>query len=326
MLGRRSAPRTVLESAPEGASIIASIDAPALLGSPIWRALTEEDGGQGLARIEGACGFDPLERLRTVAVFIVGTEARPLERTGFLARGDLPREELVRCVERVVGEDGGSIRRVEIEGMAAIASENGPSRAAFVGEDGVLGGDETVVRAMLRVQQGEADGAGTDPALGAMWRRVEHRAEVIAVARVPSNWREWLGRIGGQIDLEALVGVERIGLGARIRTGLGLTLALETGSADAARELRDAARARIEAALEQPMLGTSALGAALRHAEIEAEGATAIATIDLDQERLEALIQLIRHQLAMRRSALERARARAFEEEPAPDETIRAEQ
>lgn len=322
-LGARSRPRTALGAAPEGSSIVAQIDAPALLASPIWQALVAEDEG-GLDRVERDCGFDPLERLRTVSLFVIGTETRPFERVGFLARGDLPHEELVACVERVVGEDGGSIRRVEIEGVPAIASEHGPSRAAFVGSDGIAGGDELVVRQVLRTDRGDAPGADRDPLLVSLWQRVQGRAEVVAVAHVPENWRDWLGRMGGEIELDALEGVRAIGLGARIRSGLGLTLALETDAPSAAHDIVDVARAQLDGVLDDPMLRLSALGAALRRIDLDVDRQTVIATVDLDEERLNSLVALVRDQIARRRAAALRRGAVRGGEERAPDETIAA--
>lgn len=314
----RSRPRTALAAAPEGASIVAQIDAPALLASPIWQALVAEDGG-GLDRVERDCGFDPLARLRAVSIFVIGTETRPLERLGFLARGDLPREELVACVERVVDEDGGAIRRVEIDGVPAIASEHGPSRAAFVGSDGIVGGDELIVREVLRTDRGDAPGADRDAELVSLWQRVQGRGEVIAVARVPAHWRDWLGRLGDEIALDALEQVSAIGLGARIRSGLGLTVALDAGSPEAARGIVEVARAQRDVLLEDTLLRVSPLGAALRRVELDVDRGTVVATVDLDEERLTALVQLVRDQLARRRTAGARRRAAR---DLVPDETL----
>ena len=46
-------------------------------------------GGSGAARIERVCGFDPLDQVRDVIVFVLGSEGRPLEHVGFVARGAL---------------------------------------------------------------------------------------------------------------------------------------------------------------------------------------------------------------------------------------------
>ena len=89
--------------------------------------------------------------------------------------------------------------------MPAIASADGPSRAAFLGRDGIVGGDEAVVRQAILVDHGEAEGADSDPVLARLWQRVASREQVVAVAQVPANWRGWLGRMLGGIDAYAFV-------------------------------------------------------------------------------------------------------------------------
>lgn len=319
----RSRPASALAAAPEGATAVVHVDVPALLASPLWRAVVDEDDA-GLERIERACGFDPIERLRSVAVFVVGTQARPFERLGFLARGDLPRERLVACVQEVVEADGGGIERVSIEGVPAIASAHGPSRAAFIGGDGVVGGDELVVREIIRVDRGDAPGADADPALARLWERVAGRRDVIAVAHLPPNWRQWLGRLGADVELDALEAARALGVGARIERGLGLTIAVETDTPEDASALAGEARARLEGLRSMPLLGLSPAGAALRRVQLDAQGGVAIATLDLDQGQLASLVQLVRDLLDRRRAAaLERARPERGAA-PSPDERLQA--
>lgn len=319
-----SGPRTALGAAPEGSSLVAHVDVPALRASPLWAALVDEDDA-GLERITGACGFDPIERVQTVAVFVVGTPQRPFERLGFVARGDLPRERLVECVERVVEADGGGIRRVTIEGVSAIASEHGASRAAFLGRDGIVGGDESVVRQAILVERSGAPSAERDPTLARLWDRVAGRGELIAVAHLPANWREWLARLGAGLELDAIEHVEALGLGARMSDGLGITVALDTDDPDGARAIEDEARERIGALLEDPAIGLSVAGTALRRVELDVRDGDVVATLDLDQEQLAAVVELGRLALARRRAAAVRAQAERVLGERAPaDERLRA--
>lgn len=323
-LGGRTRPTTALGAAPEGSAVIAQVDVPALRASPIYRALAGEDAG--LERISRACGFDPLDRVRSAFVFVVGDEGRPLEHVGFVARGELARGELVECVERVVEAEGGSLREVAIEGVPAVASAHGSSRAAFLGSDAVVGGDEHVVRALIRVDRGEAPGADRDAALARLWERVAARREVIAVAVVPPNWRDFLGRLGEGVELGALEDVRRIAVGARVRSGLGVTLALDAGDELHAAALVEEARTRIARLLEEPLLGISAAGSALRRIELRTEGGDAIATLDLDDAELASVVQLARTALDRRREAALRAAGarRGGERGPIADERLEA--
>lgn len=324
LIGARHGPRSALDAAPAESSLVAHVDVPALRASPLWAAFVAEDDA-GLARITEACGFDPIERVQRLAVFVSAGREGTEGRLGFVARGELPAERLVACVQRIVTEDGGGIRRVTIEGVDAIASARGPSRAAFLGRDGVVGGDEAVVRQAILVDRGDAPSAATQTELVRLWRRVEARQEVIAVTRLPSNWRDWLGRLGDGLQLDAIDRVRAVALGARIRSGLGLTLALDAEDAASARDLADAVRARIEDLLGDPMIGRSAAASALRGIELEVREGDVIATLDLDDDELASLVDLVRFTLAQRRDAAVRAQAGGAAGRPeAPDEQLRA--
>jgi hypothetical protein len=334
LVGGPSRPRTALGTAPADAAAVIALDARAILESPLAAAILG-DGDAGLERIERACGFDPLERLRSVVVVVLGGEERALESVGFVARGDLPREDLARCVADIVAEDGGQIRRVEIEGLQAIASERGDSRAAFLGDDGVVGGNEAIVRRLIRVDRGREPGAEDDPMLSRLWQRVRARGDLMAVARIPPNWRAWLGRFGDQGGLDAIDTARGIGIGARVREGLGVTIAIESIGAAEARTLATAVRAQIDAALALPLVRLSAAGDALRAIELGTSESDVIATLDLDALRLAAVVDIARTMLdRARRGGLDGAldaappssSAREREEEaarslPPPDET-----
>jgi hypothetical protein len=315
-LAGRARPSDALAAAPESSSLVAQVDVPALLASPLWAGLA--GGDDGLERVRRDCGFDPLESLRTVAIFVIGTDETPFQRVGFVARGDLEHERLAACVQHVVEADGGAIERTEIEGVTAIASAHGPSRAAFLGRDAIVGGDEALVREAIRVDRGDARAADEDASLARMWRRVHGRREIVLAAHVPPNWREWLGRIGGGSELDAIEDVRTIGVGARVREGLGLTVAIEAD--DAARLVRQL-EARIDGWLGDPLLRLSPAGGALRAIDLEVEGGDAIASLDLDAGQLAAIVDLARAILERRRAPRPRpAAARAL----APDETIPA--
>lgn len=295
-LGGSTRAHTPLALAPAGSSIVVHLDVPALLRSPLWEALAGDD--VGLAHVREACGFDPLARLRTAEIFVVGTTRRPLDQVGFVARGDLPREELVRCVELVVEEDGGGVHAVEIEGVPALASDHGASRAAFLAPDGVVAGDETIVREILRIDHGTARGSDDDASFRRLWTRVATREEIVAVARIPERWRGAIERAVARMDgLESLADVVTVGLGARLRDGLGATVVLEMEGAGDARTLEAGLRARIEAARADVLVRLSTVGGALRHVDLEAQERDLVITVDLDEDELEAVVALARHAL-----------------------------
>jgi hypothetical protein len=291
-------PDDPLELAPVGTTAVLRVDVPALLASPLWEAWVGE-GDEGYRNIVEACGFDPLADLRTADVYLVGTSRRPLDQVGFVARGALRHEELVRCVETVTEDDGGGVHEVEIEGVRAVASDHGSSRAAFVGSDAVFGGDESLVRDLIRRFHGEGPSLADDEMLAALYRRARVRGELIAVARIPESWSAVIARAVAADPAWAPAGsLVAVGLGAQIRDGLGATLVAELGDADDARDLRGALRDGIEAVLARPLVRLSILGGALRRLDADTDGASLVVTVDLDEEELGAVVAYARDALA----------------------------
>ncbi len=285
-----------LELAPAGTTAVLRVDVPALMASPLWAAWVG-DGEPGYRRIVSECGFDPLADLRTADVYVVGTTRRPLDQVGFVVRGPLHHEELVRCVERVSEEGGGGVHEVEIEGVRAIASDHGSSRAAFVGSDAIVGGDEDLVRNLLRRAHGEGESLANDPALASLYARVRSRRELIAVARIPESWRAVLLRAAPDASWAPVQSLEAVGLGAAIREGLGATVVLELGDEDDARDLRGAITDWLAATLDRPLVRLSLVGAALSHVAVEVDRRELVLSAELDADELGAVVAYLRSAL-----------------------------
>lgn len=292
-LGGPSLSDDPLELAPAGTTAVFRLDVPALMASPLWAAWVGE-GDAGYRRIVTECGFDPLADLRTADIYLVGTTRRPLDQVGFVVRGPLRHEELIRCVERVTDEDGGGVHEVEIEGVRALASDHGASRAAFVGSDAIVGGDEDLVRDLLRRAHGEGDSLANDEVLAGLYQRVRARRELIAVARVPESWRRVLMRAAPTPRWAPLGTLEAVAIGARIREGLGATVVLELSEADDARDLRGAITEWLAATLERPLVRLSLIGAALSHVDVAVDRRELVLTAELDEDELGAVVAYFR--------------------------------
>ncbi len=294
-------PRDALSAAPSGSSVVARIDVGALTSSHLWRALLAQDEEErGVRRVERVCGYDPLDEVDDAVVFVFGGSARPFEHIGFIARGPLARgsenrRRLLSCVGDVVGGAGG-VRRVEIEGEPAIASSSGESHAAFLGTDGVVGGDREVVARVIRVARGDGAPAGGDPTLRRLWARVSRDRDIVAVANLPARWIPALRRMsrGLEGDLGALASLRALGLGARVRGGLSAGLAAETADATGARQLAALVRAQVDGLLAEPLVGLSAFGRALRRIEVDAQEHEVIVTLSLSNAQLDDVLELWR--------------------------------
>jgi hypothetical protein len=321
--GRRLAAHP-FELAPPGTTGVLRVSVPALLASPLWAAwFGDED--EGRRHIVEACGFDPLADLRTADVYVVGTRRRPLDQVGFVARGALRHEALVRCIERVTeGESLGGVHEDEIEGLPALASDHGSSRAVFLGADGVVGGDAEFVRDVVRRVRGEGASLLDDALLTELWQRAATDAEVVLAARIPDGWREGLERMVGEGGAWApLASMRALGLGARVSRGFGATLAIELDAAGSARDLRGAIEDARDAALAQPLVRLSSVGGALRGLDVEADGPRLLVRADLDDDELAALVAVLRERLdgLLAGEPLAPAPTEA-PRLPAPDETL----
>lgn len=301
-LGTTAPTRTTLQMAPQGTTMVAHLDVQAILHSSMWMAYVDDD--EGMTRIERICGSSPLESLREADVYVVGTDESPLAQLAFLARGALDPERLGDCVSRVVHEDGGGVHEVTIEGVRAMASDRGDSRAAFLSRDTVVGGDEMLVRELIHIDHGTS-APMDDPALARLYDIALARHDVVIAAEVPDAWR---GAIAHALEdlpgVEALSGARAVALGASLAGGgIGLTLSVACSRESDARRLLEAIETARDAALNDPLLRLSAAGAALRRIQLEPRGADLLATLDLSRDAFESLVTLIREQLDAAREA-----------------------
>jgi len=306
---RTSGSRDLLGSAPRRAIVLAELDVPPLRRSSLFRELVGESDA-GLARIESTCGFDPLDQLRTLQVFVLRAEEEEEEgdagfdQVAFLARGALEHEQLARCVSQVVEGDGGGVHLTTLEGVDAIASDHGSSVAAFLGTDAVVAGDDTVVAELIRIQQGAADPHARDDSLLRLLRRAGPSSHVRLVALLPRHWQRFLGRltdvVGDDVPLDR---ARALGLGASLDDGLAISLTLDLGDAVMASDAQHALETRIAEARRDPDLAASVLAVTLAHVDVDAASTDLTVSAALDRPELDATIALARRYLAREASS-----------------------
>ena len=311
---RETGPRDLLASAPERAVLIGEVDVTALRASPLFLELVGQSEA-GLDHIRDACGFDPLDQLRTAQIFVLraegnedGEDGEALDEVAFLARGELDHEALAECVGEVAAGDGGGVHRTTIEGADAIASDHGASVAAFVGRDGVVAGTDVVVAELLRIQAGASPAMRRDDRLERLFRRAQRdgagqRAQVRLVARLPRQWQRFLGRLGELAAEDVPLDRARaLGLGASLAEGVSISLAIDLDSAEAASDAQHAIEQRITSARRDPELAASALAVTLAHLDVDAAGGDLVLRATLDRPELDATVALVRRYLAAERA------------------------
>lgn len=287
----------VLGNAPADSMAVARIDPAALLGSPLWRSLVTERGGdRGLRRLRARCGFDPSAQLDEVMVFVLGgAEARSLEHVVFAARGEFDHESLGECMREVVESQGGGLRRTEVEGLPAVAGRRGDSRIAFLGRGGAIFGLEPAVAQVVRTVRGEPS-LLADEEVRRLWDSVAAGADVALVARVPAAWRRLWEGDGGVDDLLStpMGGLRLVGLGARLGDGSSLRLVLRYRDAERARAVRTWLEERRALVAASAAAGGSVLGRVLREFEVEARGSEVVVEGSLSPDEVEALAAELR--------------------------------
>lgn len=287
-------PEHPLDRVPASAEMVAWVDVPAVLRSTLWQRFVVASGEDAaLRRLTERCGFDPLGQVANVDVFVTG-EPGSLEHIGFVAEGDFDHEALAGCLRSAVTEDGGSLQEVEIEGMRAVASAHGPSRAAFVGARGIVAGHEDTVASTVRAIVGREATLGADTDVRALWDRLARTREIVAVAKIPEHWQDGLRRLLGSARADVLIPhlehLRTLGLGARVSRGLGLTFVAVMASDEAATDLATKAREALQRLTSNPIVAISPAGAVLNHLETNAEGKDVTVALDVTQERLDRIL------------------------------------
>lgn len=317
----------LVENVPERAAAYARVDVRALLRSPWWRRfVTERGGDQGLQRMRERCGIEPSDQLHELAAFVGADGPRSLDHVTFLARGPFEHEALGECMKKVVEEDGGGLRRVELDGVPAVAGARGDSRIAFFGRDGAAFGNERSVREVIAVAKGErAKIGGTLRALHDAVAQGEHPPELVAVAVLPEHWRE---AVQQRVEApgvfgEALDSLRAVAVAARVSRGLALSVRVRLDDAALVAPLVEQLRLQRDAALDDPLLALSAAGPALRRVAAEARGEDLVLAVDLDDALAERLVDLIEQLL--RREVRGGAREPRVPRTTEPSDVTRAE-
>ncbi|MCB9614906.1 MAG: hypothetical protein H6721_10715 [Sandaracinus sp.] len=290
----------LVENVPEEAAAYARVDVKALLRSSWWRRfVTERGGDRGLQRMRERCGIEPSDQLAELAAY-VGAEGQSLDHVTFLARGPFDHEALGDCMRQIVEEDGGGLRRVEIDGVPGVAGARGDSRIAFLGRDGAAFGNERSVRQVIAITREERPHVGGTlrELHDAVWAG-ETPPEVVAVAVLPDGWRRAIReRVQAPgVFGEALDALRAIAASARVSRGLALSVRVRFEDASVVEPLVEQARLQRDALLDDPLLGLTAAGPALRRVAVEGQGSEVVLAVDLDESLAERLVELAQRML-----------------------------
>jgi hypothetical protein len=116
-----------LDAVPADAFLVVTLDVDLLRGSPLGEYLMGGPGSRllGDETLKATCGFDPLERMRELAVAV------PMEddtgEFGIAIRADLTKDELVECARKVIDVRGGGDQvTIRQSGSFTLVEPEGP--------------------------------------------------------------------------------------------------------------------------------------------------------------------------------------------------------
>lgn len=283
-----------LENAPEGTVAIVRMDVNAVLESSLWRHfVTDQGGDRGLQRLREQCGFDPTEQIEELSAFVLG-EAESLDHVVFAARGPFDFDALGGCMQEVMEADGGGLRETEVAGVPALAGLRGESRIAILGRSGLLFGQRAALTSVIANLQVDPH---RDEELSQLWSALGPARDVEVVARVPDHWRPFLERLrlppeGQTLVTEVLANLRAFAATLRVRRGFAFGLVLRYADTADAQRVAAALTTQRERLLNSVMISLSPAGPALRAIALETNGAQLTLAADLNQQRVDRLLEL----------------------------------
>ncbi|MET0343418.1 MAG: hypothetical protein ABW252_20575 [Polyangiales bacterium] len=293
---RISLPANPLAAIPADAYGIARVKVDRVITSDAWKSLVAGRGeARGIERVEVLCGFNPLARIRELVVFARPAPDHGVPRVAFTARGDLRHAELLDCVKKITGGDASALEREDVEGIPTFRSKQGGSLAAFVGRDGIIGGDAESVRAAIHAMLAHAPSLAEDAQLTALYREVEQGSDVAVVSHWPDDVKPWLRSLVDVIgeDARRLEQLRALALNLTTSSGriTGGTVLVTAGDKEAA-ELVVIAQAAVARLLAIPGIGLTPAASVLRGVQMEARGARATFAGSIRIGTVEALMDL----------------------------------
>jgi hypothetical protein len=293
-------PLDPLAAVPSDAYGVVRVKVDRVLASDAYKRLVVERGeAKGVERITKLCGFNPLEGISELVVFARPTPGGGLPRFAFTARGKLDHDALVECVKKFGQASGnaGGLKRDDVQGVPSVVSSRGASRAAFLGSDGIIGGDADSVVATINTVLGKAPSLAGDSALRALYTQFDTGTDIAGVARMPEEARALLQALaqnilGGQLSVltGARAGAGSLSFADSKIMGGGLLVAASPEHAVATVML---VRNGISRLLDIPGIGLTPAVSVLRGIQTDVEGDRATVSGQIKVSTASALLELL---------------------------------
>lgn len=288
---RRGAPvksAGVLDAVPRDAWLVVTVDVAALRESPLAKPLMAA-GVADVVSIAKTCGFDPVARLRELA--IASPEGGEKGEFGVAFTGDVTKDDLAACADKTIRARGGKPVASTRGSFAIVDDPSDAKRGRVAYRDGgpFLVGRGAWLDAMMDAAEGKTPRASDNDAHASLRRALVHdrdapRAAVLT-ASLPKSLREKLkGEMSAELASESdktwagVLSVDRAGIAmtAGASTDLSAELRCETAEAcDAVARFIERKRASFSRDFGVRLVG---LGALLDSLSVEVRGPSLSAT------------------------------------------------
>jgi hypothetical protein len=294
---RISLPPDPLAVVPADALGIVRIRVDRVLASDAYKKLIVERGqAAGIERVQVTCGFNPLARLSELTIFARPAPGGGVPRFAFAARGDLRHEELLDCVKKFTKGDASALVREDIEGIPTVHSKKGSSRAAFVGRDGIIGGDAESVSAAIQTLLGKAPSANQDLMFKALYAEIEQGSDITLVSRLPDEVKPMIHQLAEVVgkELQQLEEIKLVGVNLTTRPDqIAGSATLVTRSAEQAALFVELAKVAISRVLAIPFIGMTPAASVLRSVQTEARADRATFAGTIKVSTIETMLSLL---------------------------------
>jgi hypothetical protein len=277
---RTRAPAQVspLAAVPQGATLIATLDAKKLRSTPLGSALLTEGGDlPGLGPIVDICGFDPTLSVAVVTFALPSAapdadedDEAPVE-FGIAAYGDFSADRVAACASTAITHRGGSPVATKVGSFISIRQRQGSDGEIAARDNGpVLLGAGRYLREMIDAADGRVPNAQRDEQHRRLRASLGEDGTLLVTWLLPRGWLENLAE-NSLARLSPLSAVDRAALRVDIGTRSLVTLALGCESPTACSDLAEIAKSLIESELE-PLLTDQFPSAVQRFGVVAASG------------------------------------------------------
>jgi hypothetical protein len=208
-----------LEAIPADAFLVATFDIAALRESTLAAPLAPFVASLGATEVETQCGFEPIARVHELSIAI--PEGQDGE-FGILARGNISRDEMSKCVSAVITARGGSPSESKQADFSEVSDDSStlatPSKVAWDGSGLVLVGRGAWLGEMMEASRGKRPRLATNAQHTELREALGKGRLAIVTATLPASLRKKIERQmqsdaeGENAMMQGVLGVSAAGI------------------------------------------------------------------------------------------------------------------